>query len=445
MTRPYHSPSSIATGDPSRDGCEYAWAMCYILGIRDPFIDYADIEAGRVKVLPRDVKPSGSHECTPGQASCALGVAMHAILEAWYRGEKPAWGTFPGRVAESGRHLLPSPNECGWLDPEGAIGDEPSSLPRPLRKHSVATVMTVHGVAFGGFRDMMGILSPAAWDRLGLGVLDAPRGYLLVDYKSTKSIAKWAKSPSAVRDDVAANAYALDAMRVFGIDAIACRWVYFETGATRRAIAVDFVITRANAMRVLEAQAALAKHLDTITVETAVKNPDACGRYGGCPHHVTRGGPCDARRSLGKLIQSARRKQGSTMALSIEEMKKAFGSGAATAPAAPTTDAPPPPPPPAAKPRATRAAKPPPPPVVEAPAAVEPTAPVVVNLAAVLAMSDDMGAAQGALEDAGTAFDAAQVEFTTAQDACTAAAAALDAAQGVVNALATKIREALGS
>jgi hypothetical protein len=308
----------------------------------------------------------------------------------------------------------------------------------------------MHDVAFGGFRDLLAIVSPAAWDRLGLAALEvqgAPRGYLLVDYKSTKSIAKWAKAPRVLREDVAANAYALDAMNKFGIDAIACRWVYFETGKSRRAIAVDFMITRANALRVLAGQADIARHLDTITVDTAVKNPDACGRYGGCPHHITRGGPCDARRSLGKLIQTARRKQDNPMALSIEQMKAQFASGAATAPAVATTttDAPPPPPPPAAKPRATRAVKPPTPAVVEAPAVEVPAAPAVVNLAAVLALQGEIEAANTVLQEA----EEMLAERSKACDEATAAFAvavtAYEAAQATAAALATKIREALGS
>ena len=49
MPRAYHSPSSIDLGRR----CEYAWALCYIAKLREPDVDYRDIESKRIKAWAR--------------------------------------------------------------------------------------------------------------------------------------------------------------------------------------------------------------------------------------------------------------------------------------------------------------------------------------------------------------------------------------------------------
>jgi hypothetical protein len=93
----------------------------------------------------------------------------------------------------------------------------------------------------------------------------------------------------------------------------------------------------------VEEYAEKARRLDTITtVEDAEMNTGACGEYGGCYYHVSNGGPCNARRSIGGLIQARVPKKDTTrMALdptaqnAFDTFKKSNGTGGAAASAPP--------------------------------------------------------------------------------------------------------------
>jgi hypothetical protein len=167
--------------------------------------------------------------------------------------------------------------------------------------------MFVHGVKFAGNRDLV-VRAPEALARLG--VVDIAGGWWLLDYKSSSDVKKWAKTPADLADDVQCNAYALDVMTVLGVDAIPCRWVYFETKAFRRAAPVDVVITRANATRMLGDAAAHARRVDSIvSLDHAEHNLDACSDYVVCQHHEAVGGMCRVRRTIGQMVMRSRRRQ----------------------------------------------------------------------------------------------------------------------------------------
>ncbi len=314
MPRPYHSPSSIATGRR----CQRAWAYCYIEGRRTPEVPWQESWAER---LPEGV--------TPRMRSTALGKAMHAIGESWYRHEAPAWSTYPAQVFLSGAHLVPHPDRVATVHVEQAIGDLPHVV--PVNAHAPPTALDVHGVRFAGFKDLVAH-APAELARLGM------RGeWGLFDYKSTASIARYALTPATLLEDVQCNLYALDVLERTGLDEIAARWVYFETKRKRQALPVDVVVTRAHALTVLQPIADVARELDAIeSVEDATPNPDACGDYGGCEHHVSQGGPCKARRALG--LQIARNIERQLM--TPEMQKKLDDLRAKSTGAAPTTDPP---------------------------------------------------------------------------------------------------------
>ena len=312
MTRPYHSPSSLSTGAL----CDAMWAFGYLDHLRDPEVDYADIEAGRIK--PTFV-PQGPGQCSYKQRGGALGAALHHVWEAYFTGGQPAWNTYAGQVAMAGIELLPHPDLCEWVSVEAPVGAEIIGYRKrgeggeikaePAEGLDPVYVLRVEGVAFNGFRDLTVKIKPDELERLGLS--HAPGGIVLYDYKSTSNIALYALSADDLRKDVQCNLYALDVMIKYGLESVACRWVYFETKDVRQAVAIDVVITREHARSIIHAQIELAHHLDTIqSSATAALNWRSCFKYGGkrgeigCSYHSSKGGPCRMKHTSGQLMMA---------------------------------------------------------------------------------------------------------------------------------------------
>jgi len=342
MPRPYHSPSSIATGA----NCPLAWYYCYHAGLREADIPWADIEAGRVVANPR-------------QRGASIGKAVHAELEAWYgfgHGGTPDWASTPGQIAAAMVPYLPDPKRCDVVLVEQPIGDVSTGLelPRP------PTALVVHGVRWGGFKDLVAWPDDAEAARLGL----APGEPILIDFKTTSDL-KWAKAVDVLRRDPQACVYALDVMRLAERDDVQCRWVYGQSKGRPRGHAVDFRLTRAEAEAALEGPAATAKKLDAIEVYAdAVPNTRGCQAYlmpdrrrdrqpddppwaGGCQYHVTAGGPCAVRRStigfvaLASKLETKRSNQPMANPPPIDpELQKAFNQLATAAKAPPAAPAP---------------------------------------------------------------------------------------------------------
>lgn len=374
MPRPYHSPSSLALGAR----CEAAWAWTYVAGIREPEITWEAIEAGA--------------PWSRSQRATALGKAMHKVGEDWYRGFAPKWESFPGKVFASGVHLLPQPSKCDVIEVERAIGTEPSGI---VEEGRPPTVLIVDGVRFAGFRDLA-VLIDGEWR--------------LYDYKSSANIARYAKTAADLLVDPQCNLYALDLMTAHDLHVIPARWVYFETKDTRRAKPVDVLIERQRSLDLLAALAPLARRLDAIEDPAfAACNTDACGDYGGCAHHISAGGPCLARRSLGTLIQLKKRKDTENMPLdaNIRAQFTAVAAKLANASAPPPaetqaetpveapaeTPAPETPAEPARKPRAPRKSK-----EAEAPPPPAAPAPAEGAVATVLRLQSELAEAQAALD-----------------------------------------------
>ncbi len=340
---------------------------------------------------------------TPRQRSAALGKAMHAIGEAWYGGETPDWTSFPGQVYLSGAHLLPHPARCHEIEIELPIGFDP--YPQE-KEDDPETCLLVNGIRFVGFVDLRVRPWDSELERLGLRAQAEPfGGWITIDYKSTKDM-KWAKTPAMLRADEQANLYAYDGITK-AIDPgqiyereyatpYPMRWVYFRTQGKREARAVDFGLTYREADSKVHLLVQHAKALDTLeSVDQAIANPSACDAYGGCPYHHSKGGPCDAKRNLGRAIlawQSSRKPKpfGDENIMAID-FKAKFGklqtqAGQVAPPAATAPAAPPPPPAPAA---AAPPAAPPPaapdapaaPPVVRKPRAPRAAAPAAAPAA----------------------------------------------------------------
>ncbi len=274
--------------------CDRAWALCYIAGIREPESAWND------KTAP------------PRRRSRAVGKATHAVFEAWQTlGGVPNWRDLPGQIALSGAHHVPHPERVHVARVESPIGRVP--LPPSANAHAPKVAYELHGVLWAGFRDLL-VSAPAEFIRLKI---DAPDGWALYDYKTTASIEKYALTPAALKLDPQANLYVAATCDELGLDELPVRWLYLESKKTRRALPVDARIRRDDAKERLVEYAVKARRLDLITsVEDAVMNTGACGEYGGCYYHVSNGGPCNARRSIGALIQArVPKKDTITMAL----------------------------------------------------------------------------------------------------------------------------------
>jgi hypothetical protein len=350
---------------------------------------------------------------TPRQRAAALGVAVHAVNEAWHLRRPIDWRGLPGEIALSGAHFMPHPDEALDVYVESGIGNVP--LP-PRDGDGPTTALEVHGIRWVGYRDLLVLPSAKAAARLGV----LPH-WLLVDYKTTANITRYALTPAELVRDVQANLYALDVCEGFALGAVQARWIYYETKRVRRAHPVDVVLRRDDALEVMRAPAELARELDAISdVASAPKNPAACGDYGGCPHHVSVGGPCDARRSVGALIQARVSKKVNNMALApdiqarFDALKNKSNGTVAPAPA-PTPDATPPD-------AATEA-----PPAAAAPAPRSPRGRKPAAASAPAAASGVVGIVL-----------ALQAELTAAQ-------AELDAARAKVDGVLAMIREAVAA
>lgn len=374
--RPYYSPSALVKGER----CRHAWALHYLDGLVEPSYDWREIEAGRVIVgnvmrascpqcgramVELDLATARCPVCesvtlpraNARQRGASVGGALHSHWEAHYRPDlpDPDWTSEVGLIASAGMPLLPRRESCYRLEIEHAIGDVPTGCDRP------PTAMIVHGVPVGGFRDLV------AWpDETEVRRLRASTGCLvdlgqpiLVDYKGTSDVQRWAKTTDTLRADPAAAAYALDVIERNGLDGVACRWVYFQTKGTHRALPVDFWMSRDDCLRALEPYCQLAKELDAIDSSADAPRspmrctdfmwPDNCsgGWAGGCEYHCTVGGPCDQLRPLAAFFALSDRLEKPKMAIDKSKFARAANA------------APPPAPPPAAPP--VGAAEPPPP------------------------------------------------------------------------------------
>jgi hypothetical protein len=156
-------------------------------------------------------------------------------------------------------------------------------------------------------------------------------GPIVYDWKTTSSIASWAKDAATLAVDVAASLYAMRTAERLGLlGPVPCRWVYAQTKGPMTTRPVDFEIVPDVARRTLDAAAAEARRLDAITsFETAKKNPLACRAFGAiCLHHVSRGGPCSPgqaeRISLGARLVQIRK--GRTMTTETSKVQDAARS-----------------------------------------------------------------------------------------------------------------------
>lgn len=230
-------------------------------------------------------------------ASAALGSAVHAQLEAYLRDGVPLdLLTLPGRIAMAGVHLLPKP---------------PFLVEHPLD-------FSLDGVPFVGFVD---VLSP--------GVVH--------DHKTTGDL-RWCLTTDELQGDTQGTLYA-HATRSDEL-----HWIYYRTREPHRALDVRAKVDKMRSDDRLAATARTARTLRTIAEDPpplgAIElppNPDACDRYGGCPHKGVR---CQ-----GDFTDQERLRAFMSTASLLDSLEQRINPPAvpppAAAPAAPVSDEPP--------------------------------------------------------------------------------------------------------
>jgi hypothetical protein len=240
-------------------------------------------------------------------------------------------------VLASGKHLLPEPSKIEDVRIEKQIGTEALPARSEPRDGAPTHTITVAGVKWAGFVD----LEAEGGDELKrLGIL-APDGVAIVDYKSTSSIERHAKTPAELLADPQAALYAIAVGTRRGLRSVPERWVYFESKKIRRALAIDVTAELSRAHDAIGPCADLARTLDMISQSAdAPKNPaksvtengvtiPACNLYGppdriNCRHHITNGGTCDYQgRRFGSVVHQISKKKEIAM-LTKEERDAKF-------------------------------------------------------------------------------------------------------------------------
>jgi hypothetical protein len=307
----------------------------YIEGVKIADIPWQDFEAKKVKLAKWGCIP-GPGEAWPIQRSAALGKEMHARWERYYAPQSErapiVWTDLIGQIMVSGKHLLPRREHCQVVHVEQPLGDRLLKWNRRGEDRENLVWDIDFGdspVTWNGYKDLVVRITREECERLGCYWTD---GYLLIDHKTTSSIAQYAKvnallrvqgdERTDLRDDLQCCLYALEVMTRYGLTSLAVRWVYYETKDKRQAVAVDELITLEHAWEIVDEGCRRAKLLERIrSLSDAKYNTEACQDFGGCKMHVEYGGPCTARRPLRSLVKGSRKKADKQAMASILELR----------------------------------------------------------------------------------------------------------------------------
>lgn len=237
-----------------------------------------------------------------------FGTAVHAVLEGYYRGQAdpPRWAA----------DALPADNPCvkslagaGWRSPAGRCAMAGMAhLPRPdkctrIVSEGAAVIPGGRGIPpIAGTRDLYVELEADEQARLGAATRE-----LVIDFKTSSAPELYAKTPTQLRRDSQGVVYPLAAMLDFGLERVACRWLYLPSRAPWvGAVPVDFVQRRAKleAIYLPALREKARRRLEVIQrPELATLNADACRDYAKvCPHHIDAGGFCNGKEAdMGKM------------------------------------------------------------------------------------------------------------------------------------------------
>jgi len=289
----HHSPSSFSTAAQ----CERKWWYDHVERRRDPDVTWVQIE-----VAGSDWQKIA----TSRQRSTARGHAVHECLEDYYLyrtgpEERWPWSSYIGQIALSGRAHLPAREACLEIRVERSLGSDPY----PSKAAPDRTALVLDGVRLLGYVDLRVRMDPAHTEAKRLGIssaLVAGGGWYTFDYKTSKNVERYALTSTEAPTDPQGVLYTADAMIAFDTEAHGMRWVYMQTEGKTFSKPVDALVTYEGSRVHLAALVDRARDLGTRdSIEMCPPNPDACQNYGGCPYHITRGGPCEAQRKIGRI------------------------------------------------------------------------------------------------------------------------------------------------
>lgn len=197
---------------------------------------------------------------------------------------------WPGQIAYSGFHLLPPP---GVVTVEGSF-----TCTTPASKW--------RGVKDGVYHLLDG--QPARLPDPSTPLVDRPH-VVVMDHKTTSGKrsksrttgqleAKWAHTPETLLTNVQAVLYAHSEMERWGVDEVTARWVYYLTSGDKRdAWAVEALFTRDHTQKAVAALDTMATEVHRLysilpknvrgVALTLDPSPNACEKFGGCPHKDT--------------------------------------------------------------------------------------------------------------------------------------------------------------
>lgn len=213
----------------------------------------------------------------PETASQKLGKEVDDNnLQPYLRDGKPIdKSTQAGKIAASGLDWLPQPK---WRGLE-------------VQKHFIFASPTIEGAGYQGYLDL--------WLPFGgqPGFFDEKP--VVGDFKTTKSIRKWALNEEKLAKDEQAVIYSVWAILETKAKEIHNSWLYLQTEGTPIAlptqitvhtdeVAHHFLEVEKDAKEIIAINRGLPKGVDPLKYALTVEgNKNACGDYGGCPfqHH----------------------------------------------------------------------------------------------------------------------------------------------------------------
>lgn len=330
VPREIFSPSQIGV---FRD-CQAKWGYTYLLGKRG----------------------------APTKAA-QLGTRIHTQLERHFWGEPMDLERDPEacRRAIAGLHLFPDPSEASEIRVEGVItyqgGYDDLHRAQKISINFDTKPVLGESILLNGYVDLsMGFGAPTAHTSGGKKGLD----WYLFDHKSCRTY-EYQLTPEDLGSDLQGNIYAYDLMVGQQVEYVPARWVYTRTEGAPDARSTDWTFTLEETISNLKILLAPTfemrdlvklRRAENLDVESLPKNKDSCPKYGGCPHHPRKGGPCPIGLDLGKLLSPKEPKElkaesqmvESSLAANLRKLREQQAVAAQPAPApavvAPTTKVP---------------------------------------------------------------------------------------------------------
>lgn len=201
---------------------------------------------------------------TPSKSQTRGMLVEDIIAAALFKGETPPAGK-DGAIAKAMLKFLPSPGTPGMISQQ--------EFEVPLDVDGVVVILN-------GKKDLV-IPGVKVWD-----------------FKTTKSLSRWQKTPAQLTADIQSQVYAFDEWVTHGLDPVPLDWVYGQTEGAQKADHTSIhmpaaTFTKGRDRAISAARKILKLRANKPAVETIPANTSACDMFGGCAHRAY----CPARAS----------------------------------------------------------------------------------------------------------------------------------------------------